>query len=79
MFTYMLYEAERPRTLSEQRELNTINGEMAVAFGRPFRWLRSTWHAAGSAARRQPRTDEQPRLKAGAFPSESTVPQARCN
>jgi hypothetical protein len=40
MYTYMLYQAERPKTAQEQRELDAINGEIALAIMRPFRWLR---------------------------------------
>jgi hypothetical protein len=40
MNMYMLYQAERPKTAQEQRELDTINGEIALTIMRPFRWLR---------------------------------------
>jgi hypothetical protein len=39
MYTYMLYQAERPKTAQEQRELDTINGEITLAIMRPFRRL----------------------------------------
>jgi hypothetical protein len=39
MYTYMLYQAERPKTAQEQRELDAISGEIALAIMRPFRWL----------------------------------------
>jgi hypothetical protein len=78
MYTYMLYEAERPRTPREQRELNTINGELALALMRPFRRLRMSRRAT-RAMTRQLQTDEQPRLRVGAFRSEATISQARCN
>jgi hypothetical protein len=43
MFTYMLYRAERPKTAQERRELDAINGEIALAIMRPFRSLRRSW------------------------------------
>jgi hypothetical protein len=76
MYTYMLYEAERPRTRSQQRELSTINGELAVAIRRPFRRFRANWHRARPVT---PPTCEQPALRIGAFPAEATIPRARCN
>jgi hypothetical protein len=80
MYTTMLYEAERPRTRQEQRELNTINGEIAVAIKRPFRWLRSSSRADRSVTRGRPRTSEQPTLRVGAFPAEaSSIPSTHCN
>jgi hypothetical protein len=75
MYTYMLYEAERARTPSEQRELNAITGEIAVAVRRPFRRLRASWHMARPVT---PPTCDQPIVRIGAFPSDATIPQARC-
>ncbi len=70
MYTNLLYEAERTRTPQEQRELNRINGEISLALRRPFRKLR---------ARRYATRPVTPQLRVGAFRSEATVPQARCN
>jgi hypothetical protein len=39
MDTYMLYQAQRPKTVQEQRELDATNGEIASAIMRPVRWL----------------------------------------
>jgi hypothetical protein len=78
MFTHMLYQAERTMTAGEQRELNTINGELALALRRPFRRLTASRHAAKPATR-QPGADGQPTLRLVAFRSEKTVPQTRSN
>jgi hypothetical protein len=78
MYTNLIYEAERTRSPQEQRELNRINGEISLALRRPFRGLRGNRYPA-RAVPRQPRADGQRRLRAGAFPSEATAPQARCN
>jgi hypothetical protein len=78
MYTTMLYEAERTRTPQEQRELNTVNGEIALAIRRPFRWLMASRYTARPAAR-SPRNGGQLTMRVGPFPSDPTIPEARCN
>lgn len=78
MYTYMLYEAERDRTVQEQREFNTRSGEIALALRRPFGRLRARLYRAQPIAP-QPRADRQPTLRVRTFHSEASVPQARCN
>jgi len=38
--SYLIYEAERPRSVAEQREADVRAGEMAAAFARLSRSLR---------------------------------------
>jgi hypothetical protein len=78
MYTHLLYQAERSRTAKEQRELNTINGELALALRRAFTGLSASRHAAHPVTR-QPRASRQPSLRVAAFRSEATAPEARCN
>jgi hypothetical protein len=51
--TYLIYQAERPRSMAEQREADTRAGEMAASFARIGRSLRhqvSGRHGAGWTA-----------------------------
>ena len=52
--TYLIYEAERPRSMAEQREADVRAGEFAAAFAQLGRSLRH--HGRG---RRSARRDSQ--------------------
>jgi hypothetical protein len=57
--TYLIYEAERPRSMAEQRETDARAGEFAAAVARLGRSLR---HPA--AGKRNARRDAQRRVGA---------------
>ena len=53
--SYLLYQAERPRTAAQQREADITAGQLAAAIARAGRSLRhpvtrNAGHAAGAAA-----------------------------
>jgi hypothetical protein len=59
---YRTYEAERPKTRAEQREIDRINGEFAAAiaqlshsFAVPWRAVRRAWHIRRRRAEPAPR------------------------
>jgi hypothetical protein len=49
--TYLIYEAERPRSMAEQREMDARAGEFAAAVARLGRSLRH--HGRGRRSARQ--------------------------
>jgi hypothetical protein len=60
---YRTYEAERPKTQAEQREIDRINGEFAAAiaqlshsFAVPWRAVRRSWHIRHCRAEPAPRS-----------------------
>ena len=57
--TYLIYEAERPRSMAEQREMDARAGEFAAAVTRLGRSLR---HPA--TGKRNARRDAQRRVRA---------------
>jgi hypothetical protein len=61
--SYLLYQAERPKTLNEQRDEDIRAGQLAAAFAGLWRGLR----------RRQGRRPQSPR-PAEARPSHATAP-----
>ncbi len=58
---YLIYEAERPRSMTEQRETDARTGEFAAAVGRLGRSLR---HPA--TGKRNARQDAQRQVRATA-------------
>ena len=54
-YSYMLYQAERPRTLREQREEDARTGQLAAEFARLWRGLRRGAGRGPGAAARPPR------------------------
>ena len=70
MYTgYMLYQAERPKSAREQREIDMSNARLAAAIGRFGRLLarprprRQTWRPA--LGRPAPCPDQPPRNRRG--------------
>ena len=62
---YRTYEAERPKTQAEQREIDRMNGEVAAAIAQLWHSLAAPWRAvrahgtSGAAVRNPRRAPEQ--------------------
>jgi hypothetical protein len=50
--TYLMYQAERPRSAAEQRAEDTRRGELAMALTRVLRGRRQVSHAAAAPGAR---------------------------
>jgi hypothetical protein len=62
-YSYMLYQAERPRTLREQREEDARAGQLAAEFARLWRGLR---RGSGRGLGRGPGAAARPPRASGA-------------
>jgi hypothetical protein len=75
-FTYLIYQAERPRSAAEQRAEDTRRGELAMALSRVLRGRHATVPAVGSAPA-EPAAQARPALTVVRAPAAYTVPAPR--